>query len=284
MFPEVLGLLTALGAVILLYAGIQSWHRSQALQRLVARGEQSTANRLSRPARSILVRWHWVSWLVGLLMGGSLFFFIQLRPVYCIVGGVMVGLIGGQLEAALAAQRAFRMELLLADAIDIMVGTLRAGAGVLNALDQAAIESRVPLQDLFEEVQGRIRLGDPANKVFHDFSNQVPLESYRLFASALAVHWEVGGSLAPSLATVGRTIRDRIELTRRVRAMTAQSRMSTIAVLIATYAIAAIMWANDPDRMRKFLVSDLGSGLVAITMTLQAVGIVWSSALGKLRF
>ena len=49
---------------------------------------------------------------------------------------------------------------------------------------------------------------------------RVPLETFRLFAAALTVHQEVGGSLAPTLATVGRIIRDRIELTRRIRSLT----------------------------------------------------------------
>ena len=56
---------------------------------------------------------------------------------------------------------------------------------------------------------------------------RVPLETFRLFSAALTVHQEVGGSLAPTLATVGRIIRDRIELTRRVRSLTVQSRAST---------------------------------------------------------
>ena len=49
-----------------------------------------------------------------------------------------------------------------------------------------------------------------------------------LFAAALSVHWEVGGSLAPILATVGRTVRDRIELSRRISAMTTQARLSIV--------------------------------------------------------
>lgn len=284
MIPELLVLLTAVAGIVLLYTCVRSWHRNHTLQRL-ATSSESSDSKLSAPAlKSVLARWRWMSSLIGLLIGGLMFLAFQLRPVYCVVGGIMIGLVGGQLETAFAAQRAFRLEILLADAIDLMVGTLRAGAGVLNALEQAAGESSAPLRDLLEEVQGRIRLGDPANEVFQDLADQVPLESYLLFSSALAVHWEVGGSLAPSLATVGRTIRDRIELTRRIRAMTAQSHVSTIAVLIATYLIAAIMWANDPDRMHKFVLSDLGSMLVAVTMTLQAVGIVWASALAKLRF
>jgi Type II secretion system (T2SS), protein F len=79
-----------------------------------------------------------------------------------------------------------------------------------KALESAAQESRPPLREQLDEVTGRIHFGDDAQAVFRSLTERVPLETFLLFSSALSVHWEVGGSLAPTLATVGRTIRDRI--------------------------------------------------------------------------
>ena len=59
---------------------------------------------------------------------------------------------------------------------------------------------------------------------YRGLTKRVPLETFLLFTSALTVHWETGGSLAPTLASVGRTIRDRIEIARRIRSNSAQSR------------------------------------------------------------
>ena len=193
--------------------------------------------------------WCWLPWAAGLAIAIALHFTLDLSWVYCGAAGLLVALLGGQLEVMLVERRTNKIENQLADAIDLMVSGFRAGAGVLNSLDNAAHESRRPLREQFEEIVGRIRLGDDAQEVFGELAARVPLESFMLFSSALSVHWEVGGSLAPTLATVGRTIRDRIELTRRIHSMTAQSRMSIIGVLLGTYAIAAIMWSNDPERM-----------------------------------
>lgn len=284
MFLEVVAVMvTAVGIAAIVYA-VQSSHRRQTQLRLAINSPTDSAGESTAAVRSTLRRFRWVPWATGLTIAAGLYYLSSLAFVYCLVCGLLLSLLGGQVEAMVAERRAFRMEVLLADAIDLMVGTLRAGAGVLNALENASTESRPPLHGLLKEIAGRIRLGDPASEVFQDLAAQVPLESYLLLSSALSVHWEVGGSLAPTLATVGRTIRDRIELTRRVRAMTAQARMSTIGVLLASYAIAAIMWANDPHRMEQFLVSDMGSLLVATAMIMQAVGIVWSSAIARIRF
>ena len=135
-----------------------------------------------------------------------------------------------------------------------------------------------------EEVAGRIRLGDDAAEVFRSLAERVPLETFLLFSSALSVHWEVGGKLTSTLTTVGRTIRDRIEVARRIRSNTAQSQFSTLAVIALTYFVAAIVWRNDPERMGEFVRSTVGSWFVAGSVLLQAFGIVWMNWISKPKF
>ena len=253
-------------------------------ERLTGRFTAEEPLAVPRTASRILQRRKWLPWTVGIAVTLVLHYAVGIRWIYGGASGLLVSLLGAQMEAMLIERRAYKIETQLADSIDLMVGGLRAGAGVLNSLENAALETRQPLRDQLEEIVGRIRLGDDARDVFHELATRVPLETFMLFSSALSVHWEVGGSLAPTLATVGRTIRDRIELTRRIRSMTAQSRMSTIGVMIATYAIAAIMWSNDPERMERFVVSDVGGFFTAGVVVLQGVGIVWSSAIARINF
>ena len=176
------------------------------------------------------------------------------------------------------------LERQLADAIDIMVGAVSAGAGVGPAIDAATIETDRPLKMYLQELSGRIRLGDEPLMVFRSLADRVPLESFLLFSSSLAVHYEVGGRLAPTLATVGRTIRDRIEVTRRIQSNIAQSQFSTFAILSLVYLIALIVWRNGPEPMREFVTSSVGSWFVAGSIIMQAVGIVWMNLISKPKF
>ena len=100
----------------------------------------------------------------------------------------------------------------------------------------------------------------------------------------MAVNWSVGGQLSLALANVGRTIRDRLELNRRMQAMTTQARLSVMSVILVTYFIGALMWRNDPERMGEYLGSLVGQGLVTTAMVLQAIGIVWISHMSTPRF
>ena len=177
-----------------------------------------------------------------------------------------------------------RIETQLADAIDLMVAALGAGAGVADALENAMRESRSPLRPQLEEVVGRIRYGDDPRTVYRGLTERVPLETFLLFSSALSVQSETGGSLAPTLASVGRTIRDRIEIARRIRSNSAQSEVSTLAVMMLTYFIALIVWRTNPEQMRQFLATSVGQWAVAGTILLQAAGLVWMSFISRLRF
>jgi Flp pilus assembly protein TadB len=225
-----------------------------------------------------------IPWLVGLVVIGLLYYLVGLPIIFAVSFGLIVGLLGGQLESMRVTRVTFRIEQQLADALDLMVAALRAGAGAMGALENAAGESRRPLRPQLEEMLGRIRYGDDPQMVLRSLQARVPLETFRLFASALSVHWETGGSLAPTLATVGRVIRDRIEVTRRVRALTTQGRASTMAVMGVTYFIGLIIWRSDPDRMRQFLATTIGQGLVAGALFLQGVGMVWTAALSRMKY
>jgi Flp pilus assembly protein TadB len=228
--------------------------------------------------------WFVVPWIVGIGAALAVWFFLAWPAVFPWAIGVIVAILGWQAEAYLASRKAARLERQLADAIDLMVGALGAGAGATAALEAALEETANPLRTQLAEVLGRIRLGDDPQAVFRALAKRIPLETFLLFSSALAVHWEVGGTLAPTLATVGRTIRDRIELARRIHSNAVMSQFSAVVVTAITYFLALVSWLNAPDQLEQFLATSVGSTFVAITMVLQALGFVWMSWISKPRF
>jgi Flp pilus assembly protein TadB len=278
--------------LLLLGLGVVASVWRSARSRALARGRMEHSAEVSGPAlaepipvaRSFLVRRRLLPWMVGLFVAGFLYVALGWAAAFVIAIGLIVSLLGGQLESYLAARRTARIETQLADAIDLMVAALGAGAGVADALENAMAESRRPLRPQLEEVVGRIRFGDDPRTVYHALTQRVPLETFLLFSSALSVQAETGGSLAPTLASVGRTIRDRIEIARRIRSNSAQSEVSTLAVMMLTYFIALVVWRTNPQQMNEFLATSIGKGAVAGTILLQAVGLVWMAFLSRLRF
>ena len=235
-------------------------------------------------ARSFLVRHRFVPWMLTLVAAGLLHFAFGWPPPFVVAVSMIVGLLGAHLESFLAVRQAARIETQLADAIDLMVAALRTGASIADALENAMHESRSPLLAQLEEVVGRIRFGDNPRTVYHGLTERVPLETFLLFASALSVQAETGGSLATTLASVGRTIRDRIEIARRIRSNSAQSEVSTLAVFFLTYFIAVLVWRGNPEQMHEFFATKIAQWTVAGSILLQAVGVAWMSLISRMRF
>lgn len=244
---------------------------------LAAAAAESNARRLTRS-------WIWLPWATGVAVAATVWLIWNWPIQYVAAIGAVAALLLSQLEGFLHARHIAILERQLADAIDIMVGAVSAGAGVGPSIEAATTETDRPLKPYLEELSGRIRLGDEPLLVFRSLADRVPLESFLLFASSLAVHFEVGGRLAPTLATVGRTIRDRIEVTRRIQSNIAQSQFSTFAIIGLVYLIAIIVWRNGPEPMREFVTSTVGSWFVAGSIIMQAVGIVWMNLISKPRF
>jgi tight adherence protein B len=243
-----------------------------------------TSDEPRRTIRAFPARYRMVAPATGVVGGGALWLMIGMPIEVAAAAGLLFGVFAHLVEDFIAGQQAAAIEAQLAAAIYLMVGSLRAGASLLAAFESALEEVGPPLRPYFQEVAGRIRLGDDPRSAVTDLQRSVPLETFRLFATSLAVHWEVGGSLATTLSTVGQTVRDRIELSRRVQAQGVEAQASVAVVLAIAYVLAFLMWRTNPDRLEAFVQTGIGTVIVAGVITLQAIGLVWMSRLNRSSF
>lgn len=277
-------------AALLLVGGIAWYWRTQRLratarERLYEDVETATDVKSDYLQLTPSLRRHRaLPWVAAGIIGSILLFAIQIPFVYCLAITVIVGVMGYLIEGWIAARAALRLETQLANTIDLMVAALSAGAGVMESIDSAAAESGKPLKTEMQEVLGRIRYGEKPTRVFEDLAVRIPLENFRLFAFTMAVHGEVGGSLAPTLSTVGKSIRDRIEIGRRIRAQSTQAQASVIGVVCITYFLGLLMWRSNTANFEEFLSHPVGANFLAGAMMLQAVGLLWITRLSQMKF
>jgi tight adherence protein B len=197
---------------------------------------------------------------------------------------LIVGVVSGVVESIITARRALLLETQLTEVIDGLVGALRVGMALPKAVETVTRESRSPLRGYLEDVVARLRLGEEAPAVFRELSNRVPLEGVQLFCLTLSAQWASGGRVASALAAVGRTLRDRIEVSRRVRAQAVEANASVVAMMGISYGVGWIMWRANPASFTVFLTSDLGLALTSGAMVLQAVGILWVRRLSRINY
>jgi tight adherence protein B len=229
-------------------------------------------------------RYQFVPLCLGIGTSLGLFFMLGLSIPFAGAAGMMVGVLGILLESIIAGRRLSRIEIQLADSIDLMVGALQAGLSLPKALDTARQEAVAPLRPYLDDLVRKIRLGENPALAVRELGEKVPLETFQLFSLTLSAQWWTGGSLAPTLSVVGRTIRDRIELSRRIRTQAVEAKASVIGVMAISYILAFIMWRANPRPIENFFASDIGSLLTGAAIGLQALGIVWINRISQVKF
>ena len=286
MIAGAIGIVLAAGAICLWVRQRARRLSSDRLAALIGKsaGRETHEEPPPRTIRSFPPRYRSATYAVGVVTTAALWLVVGLPIEVAAAAGILAGVLAYLVEDHIGEQKAAMIEAQLASAIYLMVGSLRAGASLLAAFESALDEVGPPLRPYFQEVAGRIRLGDDPRTAVSDLQRHVPLETFRLFATSLAIHWEVGGSLATTLSTVGQTVRDRIELSRRVRAQGVESHASVGVVLAIAYILAFLMWRTNPDRLEAFVRTGVGTTIVAGVITLQAVGLVWMSRLTRSTF
>lgn len=245
--------------------------RRLALSRLEPARERAKSDRVGR---RFPPRYRWVSVAVaGMTMMGC--WWCKWPVPFVLAIALIVGVVIGIVESTIASRRVLLLELQLTVVIDGLVGALRVGMALPKAIEVAMREARPPLLGYLQEMVTRLHLGEEAPTVFRELANRIPLESVQLFCLTLSAQWMSGGRVAHALAAVGKTIRDRIEVSRRVRAQAVEAHASVVAMMGISYGVAWIMWRANPASFTTFLTSEWGLVLTSGAMVLQAVGMLW---------
>lgn len=217
--------------------------------------------------------------VVGLLGAALVFLLSNFALPITLALGFDLGILVYLYFTSRRAKYLMRLEAQLAETLRLTAAALKAGLGRIDALHRAAEQVDAPLKPILLDTVGRLRLGESPQSAFEHLVERVPLETFRLFAMVVATQWQAGGSLQGTLASVGDFMQDRVDVQQRIASQSAPTRSSTFVLFAATGAIAYFSWTHDPFSLERFLRAGAGMALVATTLALQGVALVWMDRL-----
>jgi tight adherence protein B len=172
----------------------------------------------------------------------------------------------------------------LEQTLPLMAGSLRAGFGLMQALDAVARESEAPTSDEFHRVVVETRLGRDVADAIESMAERVGSEDFDWVVQAIAIHRQVGGDLAQVLDNVYATIRDRNRIRRQVRALSAEGRLSAIILFVMPFAMLAVISVLNPGYVEELTNSSVGITMLIVAGALLAVGGLWLKRIVRLVF
>ncbi|MER9293184.1 type II secretion system F family protein [Mesorhizobium sp. M0510] len=114
----------------------------------------------------------------------------------------------------------------LPDALDMIVRSLRAGHPASVAIGLVAREMPDPLGTEFGIVSDEITFGLSIEQAVRKLSQRVGFEGLQLLSVSLAIQAKTGGNLTEILANLSSVLRERQKLRMKIRALSAEGRVS----------------------------------------------------------
>jgi tight adherence protein B len=141
----------------------------------------------------------------------------------------------------------------LPDVLDHLQGSLRAGYGLLQAVEWVSRQLPDPAGLEFDRVIREVQLGRGLMEALESMVRRIPSDDLSLIVTAIKIQYEVGGSLAEILEIVSHTIRERVRIMREINVLTSQQRYSGYVLMIMPIALAIFLIIINPEyEMRLF--------------------------------
>lgn len=189
------------------------------------------------------------AWLLATVGGGLLGLALRGHMLSGIAGAV-IGL--GVPWLWLSRRRDRRLHLFqdqLVDVLVLIVGSLRSGHGLLNAMEVVAKELEVPAGEEFARVQREIGFGLSQVQALDNLATRMESEDLRLMVTAISINQEVGGNLSLVLDKIAETIRERVRLLGEVRVLTTQQRLTSYLLVGLPFFLALVLFLVNPEWM-----------------------------------
>ena len=147
-----------------------------------------------------------------------------------LAGAIGVAYAASVAPRVVAGRRRHRIEAELPDALSTLAASLEGGHSFLRAIQMLAEETEGPLAEELVLVVRETSLNAPLNDSLERMAARLRIKDLDWVVQAIRIQQTTGGKLSDVLHTLAEFMRDREELRREVKVLTAEGRMSAIVL------------------------------------------------------
>lgn len=201
-----------------------------------------------------------------------LVWFVTGSLVIALVLALLVAFLPRKVYAWMKQKRIDKIQEQLPDALQMLSGSLRAGVGFGPAMEVLVHDGQPPLAQELALVLREQHLGVRTEEALEHFSDRIPIVDAKLFVSAVNISREVGGNLAETLATLAETLRRRLIMENKVKALTSQGRLQGIVMAMLPMFLIGYLTFMYSETMQPMFHSWHGWLVMAICVVMEYLG------------
>ncbi|KAF1052681.1 MAG: hypothetical protein GAK43_01795 [Stenotrophomonas maltophilia] len=161
--------------------------------------------------------------------------------------------------------------------LDQVVRSLHAGRTLGDALEQAVNAADAPLKDVFSTVTGHVQLGISLPESLQAVADLYQVEELHILSLGVAVNYRYGGNTTDLLDNIIKVIHEREKLSRQLRALTGETRLSAFVLAALPLGMGAYILFTNPAYLVHMWLDPVGRWMLIISLGLQALGcyVLW---------
>ena len=160
----------------------------------------------------------------------------------------------------------------LPDNLQVLASALRAGHSFVGALSVVVNDAPEPAHSEFQRVIADEQLGVPVDQALHTVVERMDNRDLEQVALVASLQHETGGNTAEVLDSVTDTIRERFELRRTVRTLTAQGRLSRWILTGLPIVLFLMINLINPSYMHVLYTSTAGKVFIGFAVVSLSAG------------
>ena len=173
-----------------------------------------------------------------------------------------------------ATRRMKQFEAQLPETLITMAASLKAGHAFNSALNSVVKEGAPPTSIELARVASEIQLGMSSEEALEAMASRMGSDNFGFVVMAVNIQRTVGGSLADILDMVADTVRQRQQFHKKVKALTAQGRMSAYVLLAMPFLMGLGIYVIRGSYMMILFTSSIGKVLIGAALVNMAIGAV----------
>ena len=163
----------------------------------------------------------------------------------------------------------------LPEALDIIKRVLQAGQPLNKSFYEVGIEMPAPLGPEFLNTYNLLNYGYDLRLAILQMSERTPTISMLAFSSAVLLQKETGGNLTENIDKLSRLLRARFKLSRKIRTISAESRMSSWVLVLAPFGLYLVVYLVNPEYIQVLHSDPRGLRMIGAGMICLLLGTVW---------
>ncbi len=187
-----------------------------------------------------------VSALVAVIFAGLQFFSVQpfwINLPIAFTAGVLLPI---QVVRFLRSRRQAKFSSQLPDALDVVVRSLKSGHPVPVALGMVGREMPDPAGSEFGITIDEMTYGLDMPRALRNLAHRVGVADLSLLVTSVSLQSGSGGNLSEVLGNLSKVLRDRFQLRRKVRSLSAEGRVSAYGLTILPVLVFFAIFLQNP--------------------------------------